>query len=158
MKPATCILIFQPVVCVPTNNSCSRAHDAVCGDTNLGVGKFALYLLLFCTQINLSCNQHPASTNQANADSTTVTMVKIPGGTFNMGTNDPAFPDAKPVHAVTVSAFLMDEHEVTNAQFEKFVNATHYITVAEQKPQAKDYPGVPEENLIAGSAEIGRAS
>ena len=43
-------------------------------------------------------------------------MVVIPGGTFQMGSND--FEDSKPVHNVTVKPFLMDEHEVTNAQFE----------------------------------------
>ncbi len=69
-----------------------------------------------------------------------------------MGTSDNDFPDAQPVHRVTVSPFMMDEHEVTNAEFERFVNATHYITVAETKPLAKDYPGVPAENLVAGSA------
>src|SRR4051794_14987164 len=36
-------------------------------------------------------------------------MVLIPGGTFQMGSND--FPDAKPVHTVTVDGFYMDQHE-----------------------------------------------
>ncbi len=78
-------------------------------------------------------------------------MVHIPAGTFLMGTNDPAFPDAHPVHKVTLKDFWMDEHEVTNAEFEKFVNATHYVTVAERKLNPEDFPGVPAENLVPGS-------
>ncbi len=67
-----------------------------------------------------------------------------------MGSDD--FEDSKPVHSVTVNGFWMDEHEVTNSQFEKFVKATGYITVAEQKLNPKDYPGVPEDKLVPGSA------
>lgn len=78
-------------------------------------------------------------------------MVHIPGGTFNMGSNDPAFPDAQPIHKVQVKEFWMDEHEVTNAEFEKFVNATHYVTIAERELDPKDFPGVPAESLVPGS-------
>ncbi len=48
-------------------------------------------------------------------------MVSIPGGTFAMGDNllDPAAPAsyATPVHNVTVSAFTLDRHETTYAQW-----------------------------------------
>lgn len=67
-----------------------------------------------------------------------------------MGSND--YADSRPLHRVTVSAFWMDEHEVTNAQFAAFVAATGYTTVAERKPAAKDYPGVADSLLVAGSA------
>ena len=69
-----------------------------------------------------------------------------------MGTADPDFPDAQPVHAVRMHGFWMDEHEITNAEFAQFVTATHYITVAERKLDPKDFPGVPAENLVPGSA------
>ena len=78
-------------------------------------------------------------------------MVHIPAGTFQIGTNDPAFPDAHPVHKVFVKEFWMDEHEVTNAEFERFVKSTNYVTVAERKLNPKDYPGVPVESLVPGS-------
>lgn len=78
-------------------------------------------------------------------------MVYIPGGTFQMGTDDPAFPDAHPVHKVSVKEFWMDEHEVTNAEFEKFVKAANYVTVAERQLDPKDYPGVAAESLVPGS-------
>jgi len=61
-------------------------------------------------------------------------------------------PDAQPVHLVAVDAFWMDETPVTNRQFAAFVKATGYVTIAERKPDAKDYPGVPADKLVAGSA------
>ena len=61
-------------------------------------------------------------------------------------------PDAEPVHAVAVDGFWIDTTPVTNAQFDAFVKATRYVTVAERKPDAKDYPGVPADKLVAGSA------
>lgn len=42
---------------------------------------------------------------------------------------------------VTLKEFWIDNHEVTNAEFQQFVNATHYITIAERKPDPKDFPG-----------------
>ena len=62
------------------------------------------------------------------------------------------FVDALPLHHVQVNDFLMDEHEVTNAQFAKFVEATHYVTIAERPLDPKDFPGVPKSKLVAGSA------
>ena len=38
-----------------------------------------------------------------------------------------------PQHRVKVNAFYMDIHEVTNAQFSTFVEATNYKTIAEQE-------------------------
>jgi formylglycine-generating enzyme required for sulfatase activity len=58
-------------------------------------------------------------------------MVPIPGGTFRMGTAD-GFPFEGPVHEVTVKPFWMDRHEVTVAQFARFVAATGYKTEAEK--------------------------
>jgi sulfatase modifying factor 1 len=87
-------------------------------------------------------------------------MVWIPGGEFSMGMADPrgmthggseAMSDARPIHRVHVDAFWMDRTDVTNAQFAQFVKATGYVTVAERKPLAKDFPGVPADRLVAGS-------
>jgi formylglycine-generating enzyme len=79
-------------------------------------------------------------------------MVRIPGGTFRMGCANCGMPDAEPVHLVSVDAFWMDETPVTNAQYATFVAATGYVTIAERQPDAKDYPGVPADKLVAGSA------
>ena len=78
-------------------------------------------------------------------------MAWIPGGTFWMGANDPAMKDALPQHEVRVESFWMDATEVTNAQYEAFVQASGYLTLAEKPLDPQDYPGVPEENLVAGS-------
>jgi formylglycine-generating enzyme len=61
-------------------------------------------------------------------------------------------PDALPAHLVAVDGFWMDRTPVTNAEFERFVNATGYVTVAERPLDPRDYPGVPREKLVAGSA------
>ena len=83
--------------------------------------------------------------------SPTAGMIWIAGGTFDMGANDPMFEDAQPVHPVSVNGFWMDETEVTNAQFQSFVDATPYLTIAERVPKAEDYPGAKPEMLFAGS-------
>jgi formylglycine-generating enzyme required for sulfatase activity len=78
-------------------------------------------------------------------------MVWIPGGTFHRGGDKPQHRDALPIHLVSVDGFWMDATAVTNEEFARFVDATHYVTVAERVPQAKDFPGAPPENLVAGS-------
>ncbi len=78
------------------------------------------------------------------------TMVYVQGGTFRMGSAD--FADANPIRDVTVDGFWMDEHEVTNAQFARFVAATGYQTVAERPLDPKDFPNVPLDALQPGSA------
>lgn len=77
-------------------------------------------------------------------------MAWIPGATFPMG-SDGGQPDETPVHEVTVAGFWIDKTEVTNGEFQKFVDATGYVTIAERKPDAKDFPGAPAELLVPGS-------
>lgn len=57
-------------------------------------------------------------------------MVSIPAGVFTMGTDDPQIKQdgEAPARRVTVDAFYMDAYEVSNADFERFVNATGYLT------------------------------
>ena len=87
-------------------------------------------------------------------------MIWIPGGEFSMGAQDPpdmnpvgmqAARDARPIHRVYVDGFWMDKTDVTNEEFARFVRATGYVTVAERKPSARDFPGAPPENLVAGA-------
>ena len=77
-------------------------------------------------------------------------MVWIPGGTFQMGSND-HYPEERPVHRVTVDGFWMDRTPVTNAQFQPFVAATGHVTFAEIPPNPADYPGAKKELLHPGS-------
>ncbi len=91
-------------------------------------------------------------------------MVWIPGGEFSMGSLNPknlcdsntscgqgTMQDARPIHRVYVDGFWMDKTEVTNAEFEKFVKATHYKTIAEIAPTKEEFPTAPAANLVAGS-------
>lgn len=87
-------------------------------------------------------------------------MVWIPGGEFTMGSDaGDARADEKPSHRARVDAFWMDQTEVTNAQFRKFVEATGYVTTAERKPLWEDLqkqlppdtPQPPDDKLVPGS-------
>jgi formylglycine-generating enzyme len=103
----------------------------------------------------------PTAANTAPAPgSAPAGMVWIPGGEFSMGSHVEsealcALPgvtrDALPVHRVYVDGFWMDATEVTNQDFARFVKATGYVTIAERTPTAAELPGVPPENLVAGS-------
>lgn len=61
-------------------------------------------------------------------------MALIKGGKFTMGTNNPFLPmDGEgPARDVKVNSFYMDIYEVSNAEFELFVNSTGYTTEAEK--------------------------
>ncbi|MBX7166050.1 MAG: formylglycine-generating enzyme family protein [Pirellulales bacterium] len=87
-------------------------------------------------------------------------MVWVPGGEFWMGSDDPsAWDDERPAHRVRVDGFWMDRYEITNAQFEKFVEATGYRTTAERAPNVEELlrqsppgtPPPPPEVLVPGS-------
>ena len=119
---------------------------------------FIIILLAYCSpkkekqkNTSLAAAGQTAAPEQAPQDTVAPKMVWIAGTTFEMGSQDPAFPDAQPVHKVTVDGFWMDEHEVTNAEFAAFVKATGYVTVAERPLNPADFPGVPAENVVPGS-------
>lgn len=77
-------------------------------------------------------------------------MISIPAGTFTMGTDDQrSMPNERPAHRVRVSGFWMDAHDVTNREFQKFVESTSYITTAERAPDWEELrkqlpPGTPK--------------
>ncbi len=90
-------------------------------------------------------------------------MAWIPGGEFTMGTDlDLGWAEEKPSHRVRVDGFWMDETDVTNAQFRRFVEETGYVTTAEQPPNVDDIlaqlppgtPRPPKENLVPGGARL----
>ncbi len=74
----------------------------------------------------------------------------IPGGTFQMGSND-FYENEKPVHTVTVDGFWMDEHPVTVNEFRRFVAETDYVTVAERPLDPGEYPDADPSLLVPGS-------
>ncbi len=94
-------------------------------------------------------------------------MAFIPAGSFVMGgRSDQAYEDEFPRHEVKVSAFLMDQTEVTNAQFLAFTESTGYITIAERdidweemKSQVPEgTPPPPDSVLMAGSLVFQKTS
>lgn len=87
-------------------------------------------------------------------------MVWIPGGDFRMGSeSNKAKPNERPAHLVHVDGFWMDETDVTNKQFAAFVDATGYVTTAEQKPEwetlrvqlAPDVQKPSDDKLVPGA-------
>lgn len=77
-------------------------------------------------------------------------MAVIPSGIFWMGSDSEMMTDARPWHRVRIRAFWMDVNPVTNEKFEKFVNETHYQTVAEKSLEADEFPHLAPEDLAAG--------
>ena len=72
----------------------------------------------------------PAAVSAASAD-----MVRVSAGEFLMGSADSdklAKADEKPQHTVYLDEFWIDQTEVTNAAFARFVQATGYKTTGEQ--------------------------
>ena len=95
-------------------------------------------------------------------------MVWVPGGVFEMGTNEFPLPgqpnphhirpDESPRHVVELDGFWLDATEVTNRQFAEFVAMTGYQTYAEKVPTREelarsggDIELFKDEHLVAGS-------
>ncbi len=57
------------------------------------------------------------------AEATLLTMVRVVGGTFEMGRAD-GRPNEQPVHTVEVATFLMSAHEVTQRQWREIMRTT----------------------------------
>ncbi|MGE4431385.1 MAG: formylglycine-generating enzyme family protein [Sphingobium sp.] len=77
-------------------------------------------------------------------------MHYLEGGSFYMG-SDRFYPEEAPMRQVSVDPFWIDEIPVTNREFQRFVDATGYVTFAEIAPDPKDYPGMPPEMAQPGS-------
>ncbi|MEN8694713.1 MAG: formylglycine-generating enzyme family protein [Akkermansiaceae bacterium] len=128
---------------------------------------FALLFLSCCgekesTQENTELNTPETKPTEVNAPETKPTevnledMVLIPGGTYRRGASLKSgeaenYPEELPAHDVTIEPFYLDTHEVTNAQFRKFVEATNYKTQAEKGWSKIDFPNAPVESLQPGA-------
>ncbi len=60
------------------------------------------------------------------------------------------YPEEGPIVEVEVSAFELDEHPVTNADYLRFVTGTGYVTVAEQPLDPALFPGADPATLVPG--------
>jgi formylglycine-generating enzyme required for sulfatase activity len=73
--------------------------------------------------------------------------------------DDDGHPEERHEHPVKVSGFWIDRHEVTNAQFRRFVEATGHVTTAERAPDVAEImrqvppgtPPPPPEMLVPGA-------
>jgi formylglycine-generating enzyme len=83
-------------------------------------------------------------------------MVRIPGGTFRLG-SDRHYAEEAPAHNVRVNGFWIDRYAVTNADFQRFIEATRYVTLAERPANAADYPGAKPELLAPSSVMFKKA-
>jgi sulfatase modifying factor 1 len=73
-------------------------------------------------------------------------MVLVPGGSFLMGNSfEGGDEDERPVHEVRLSSYLIGRHEVTVGEFRQFVEATGYVTTAEQGEGASVFVGTKVE-------------
>ena len=122
---------------------------------------FALYLLVGCGGEAMPSAAPPADASIGDtwtrpADG--AVMVYVPAGEFLMGRSDEdldavldecsdcersRFADEQPQHAVYLDAFWIDRTEVTDAQYDKCVEAgacEHRATIYEQRPDAPDLP------------------
>lgn len=120
---------------------------------------YLVYLILLCSSCDQKKSNHQADivekpTEQPNG------MIWIPGGEFTMGCKEePCAQEAMTPHRVQVDGFWMDETEVTNEAYKKFVDATGYKTVAERlvdweelkKQSPPGTPKPPDESLQPGS-------
>lgn len=127
-----------------------------------GTGLVAVMLFVSSTRVvaNSDGTNHSELSSDQSRRNPPPEMVWIASGTFMMGTNDErSFPNERPAHLVEVEGFWMDKHDVTNAEFAKFVEATGYVTTAESKPDwvelkkqlPPDTPKPDDSVLVPGS-------
>jgi formylglycine-generating enzyme len=116
--------------------------------------------LIILAGLAIGCQPDKSTSQTAYTSAPPPGMVWIPEGEFVMGTNDEeSYQHERPAHKVRVDGFWMDATEVTNQQFQEFVNATGYVTVAEKKPEWEtlreqlppDATKPSDDALVAGS-------
>ena len=86
-------------------------------------------------------------------------MIEIPGGAYPIGSPD-GRESARPRHTVTLEAFLIDAHEVTNRQFAAFLDSLGVTARRDVRPgmlRADDVEGPDADRLWGGSAGNDRA-
>jgi formylglycine-generating enzyme required for sulfatase activity len=66
-------------------------------------------------------------------------MVFVPAGEFTMGGNVDDAYDTMPAHTVSLDDFWIDQTEVTNEMFARFVESTGYVTDAERAGSSNDF-------------------
>lgn len=81
-------------------------------------------------------------------------FVKIPAGKYEIGTKESL---DNPFRKIEITSFEISDSEVTNADFEKFVQETKYITLAEKYHNAQVFePGLAEFRWLQDSTAYWR--
>lgn len=104
------------------------------GDKNHG--------LCYWRAVLLACSFSCSSLSGQNSGSVSEDMVRITAGSFTMGTDDRRTKDEGPAREVYLSTYYLARCEVTNAQFKTFVEATGYLTTAEQDGAPEKQDGI----------------
>lgn len=98
----------------------------------------AAALVIACTLlVGLHLKDRDAALRQVNQDpqlhaAMAPKLVPIPGGTFRMGDIfGEGARNERPVHTVQVQGYHLSPHEVTVAEYERFVEATQYVSSSE---------------------------
>ncbi len=108
-------------------------------------------LTLAVCAVSLSCAPRPDTPTVAEVsrrglapertNSIGMPFVLVPAGDFAMGSEN-GQPNERPVHRVRITKpFYLGKHEVTQAQFRTFIEATNYKTTAERDGGAKVWTG-----------------
>jgi formylglycine-generating enzyme required for sulfatase activity len=84
-------------------------------------------------------------------------MVRLPAGRFTMGSDQHYAEEMEP-HEVQLKGFWIDRHDVTNAQFARFVAATGYRTLAERGRDGEADASLPAAMRVPGSAVFVRGA
>jgi formylglycine-generating enzyme required for sulfatase activity len=83
----------------------------------------------------------------------TAGMVQIPGGTYTLG-DDQGLPDERPAHPVTLQAFEIDRHEVTNAEFVVFLESVLADPQSQLRLVGDAAPGQADERVLRGPGAV----
>ncbi len=125
----------------------------------IGYMQRATVVLILASLWLTACGDPASSGNEgvsvASCSRPKSTPVAIAAGSFIMGQED-VYAEEGPTKRISVSAFWIDPHEVTNRQFAKFVDETGYVTLAE-KPVDPALFDVPKEQIPADMLKPGSA-
>ncbi|XP_076344665.1 formylglycine-generating enzyme isoform X2 [Tachypleus tridentatus] len=164
-------LVIATLVALSLKNTCVNTEEGICGSINKGESPTSecgcslnrktseenFKTVLDCESVKTSSDKseatHSTSSNDINKqtpeNTRTNRMVFIKGGEFQMGTNKPVFvADGEgPVRQVKLSSYFLDVFEVSNKEFEIFVNQTDFVTEAEKFGDSFVLEGMISENV-----------
>ena len=156
-------IFFEPGLASSFSGSPLLAYNKIVGVVisnrdGLGIGVSAHRVLTYMEHVfteeakavSLSPSQPPTYVKKGKDEAP---MLWIPPGKFLMGGLDGKGDwDEQPPHWVSLSGFFLDVYEVTNQQFQKFVQASGYQTTAEKKGSATGLNHRGELHRIPGAS------